>query len=45
MLDEHLAQLAETKARCDENCQPRNPLYGSVIRYDNPTEPIAENDS
>ena len=43
-LAEHLTQLAETSTRCEENGQSRHPLHGSVIRYDRPTEPIAESD-
>ncbi len=43
-LEEQLAQLAETKTDHAENGRPRYPLRGSVIRYDNPTEPAADKD-
>jgi hypothetical protein len=37
-----LTQLAERQWRKNDKEQPRYPLRGSVVRYDEPTEPVAE---
>ena len=44
VLEEHLAQLAETNLAPGKNGKPSPALRGSVIRYDNPTEPVVDND-
>ncbi len=41
-LEEQLAQWEETKSTLGEKDQSRYPLRGSVIRYERPTEPAAE---
>jgi hypothetical protein len=43
-LEEQLTQWTETKHARDQSAQPRYPLRGSVVRYENPTGPVAEND-
>ena len=43
-LEEHLAQHADLNTGCADHGQPRYPLHGIVIRYDNPTEPISLNE-
>ena len=44
ILEEHLAQLAETNTALGNNEKPSYALRGSVIRYDNPTEPVVDTD-
>jgi hypothetical protein len=44
VLDERLTQLAECQWSRNGKEQPRYPLRGSVVRFDGPTEPVAEND-
>jgi hypothetical protein len=39
-----LADWVETQAGRDGNEQARYPLRGSVLRYEQPTEPVAEVD-
>ena len=43
-LEEQLAQLVETNANPPQNGQRCYSLRGSVIRYDNPTAPVADTD-
>jgi len=43
-LEEQLAQLVEAKPSQSKNGQPRYPLRGSIVRYDNPMAPVAEDD-
>lgn len=38
------ANGAETRTPSQDNDQARNPLRGSVARYERPTEPVAETD-
>jgi hypothetical protein len=40
----NLPDWAETQAGRNGNEQARYPLRGSVLRYDRPTEPVAEGD-
>jgi len=44
MLDEQLTQLAECQSIQYGNGHPRYPLRGSVVRFDEPTEPVADSD-
>ena len=44
ILDEQLTQLAECQWTQNGKEQPRYPLRGSVVRFDEPTEPVADND-
>jgi hypothetical protein len=44
ILDEHLTQLAEHHWAQNGKEHPGYPLRGSVVRYDEPTEPVADND-
>jgi hypothetical protein len=39
-----LADWAEARAERNGSTQERYPLRGSVVRYDQPTEPVAEGD-
>ena len=43
-LEEQLGQLVEVKSDPSKNGQPRYSLRGSVIRYHNPTAPVAADD-
>lgn len=43
-LEEQLAQWGEAKTPRETNGQVRYPLRGSVVRYERPIEPVAEND-
>ena len=44
VLDEQLAQFAESHWDSNGSEGPRYPLRGSVVRFDEPTEPVADND-
>ncbi len=44
ILEEQLTQLAERQSSQNGKEQPRYPLRGSVVRYDEPTEPVADDD-
>ncbi len=43
-LEEQLAQWEETKSTFSDKNQSRYPLRGSVIRFERPTEPVAEDE-
>jgi hypothetical protein len=44
ILEEQLTQLVERQWSQNGTEQPRYPLRGSVVRYDEPTEPVADDD-
>ena len=44
ILEEQLTQLAERQSSQNGKEPSRYPLRGSVVRYDEPTEPVADND-
>ena len=44
LLDEQLTQLAERQWSQNGKVPPRYPLRGSVVRFDQPTEPVADSD-
>jgi hypothetical protein len=44
VLDEQLMELAECQWTPNANDESRYPLRGSVVRFDEPTEPVADND-